>query len=232
LDELLDGVIVDTSTTIPIPISFLTELLPAMTDLAEIQVFLATARLVLESGDIGTPVEEPVIVRDRALRHALRVVGSGNEPDNRIATGLELAVGRGVLLRFRTVDRQDERVWYAISTPAARLSIQRMVSGSDAPPRSLWHGNQAPRVEPERPTVFRLYEQNIGLLSPIIAEQLVRAMERYPRDWIEDAIGEAVAYNRRNWRYIQRILQQWAVTGRGENRSESESNHETHRRRS
>ena len=46
--------------------------------------------------------------------------------------------------------------------------------------------------------LFRLYEQNIGLLTPIIAEQLVRALERYPREWIEDAIGESVAYNRRN----------------------------------
>jgi len=232
VDELLEGVIVDTGPTIPIPVSFLTDLLPAMTDIAEIQVFLTAARLAIESGSLDAPIEEPVIVRDRALRHALRVVGSGNEPDNRIATGLELAVGRGVLLRFRTVDRRDERVWYAVSTPAARQSIQRMVTGSDAPPRTLWHGDHAPRVEPERPTVFRLYEQNIGLLSPIIAEQLVRAMERYPREWIEDAIGEAVAYNRRNWRYIQRILQQWAVTGRGDNRPESEANHEVHRRRS
>lgn len=232
MDELLEGVIVDTGPTIPIPVSFLTDLLPAMTDIAEIQVFLTAARLAIESGSLDAPIEEPVIVRDRALRHALRVVGSGNEPDNRIATGLELAVGRGVLLRFRTVDRRDERVWYAVSTPAARQSIQRMVTGSDAPPRTLWHGDHAPRVEPERPTVFRLYEQNIGLLSPIIAEQLVRAMERYPREWIEDAIGEAVAYNRRNWRYIQRILQQWAVTGRGDNRPESEANHEVHRRRS
>ena len=232
MDELLDGVIVDTSATIPIPVSMLTDILPAMTDIAEIQVVLAVTRLVTSSGRFDTPIEEPAIVRDRSLRHALRVVGSANEPDTRIATGLELAVGRGVLVRFRTVDRLDERVWYALSTPAARQSIQRMVAGSDAPPRSLWHGDQAPRVEPERPTVFRLYEQNIGLLSPILAEQIVRAMERYPRDWIEDAIAEAVAYNRRNWRYIQRILQQWAVTGRGDNRPESEANHETHRRRS
>ena len=68
---------------------------------------------------------------------------------------------------------------------------------------------------------------------PIIADQLVRALERYPREWIEDAIGEAVAYNRRNWRYIQRILQQWAtVTGRGESARKAKHDHETHRRRS
>ena len=209
---------VDAGNTWPIPRSLITDILPAMTDLNEMQVVLAMLRLVLEAGDVSAPFEESTIVRDRTLRDALRVVGSGNSADYRIATGLDLAVGRGVLLRFRTIEDQHERVWYTIATPEAKSAIDRMLQGESLPPRSLWEGDSAPRIEPERPTVFRLYEQNIGLLSPIIADQLVRAMERYPREWIEDAIGEAVAYNRRNWRYIQRILQNWAATGRSEDR--------------
>ena len=209
---------VDTGETWPVPRSLITDILPAMTDLNEMQVVLAMLRLVLEAGDVSAPFEESTIVRDRTLRDALRVVGSGNSADYRIATGLDLAVGRGVLLRFRTIEDQHERVWYTIATPEAKSAIDRMLQGESLPPRSLWEGDSAPRIEPERPTVFRLYEQNIGLLSPIIADQLVRAMERYPREWIEDAIGEAVAYNRRNWRYIQRILQNWAATGRSEDR--------------
>ena len=213
---------VDTGETWPVPRSLITDILPAMTDLNEMQVVLAMLRLVLEAGDVSAPFEESTIVRDRTLRDALRVVGSGNSADYRIATGLDLAVGRGVLLRFRTIEDQHERVWYTIATPEAKSAIDRMLQGESLPPRSLWEGDSAPRIEPERPTVFRLYEQNIGLLSPIIADQLVRAMERYPREWIEDAIGEAVAYNRRNWRYIQRILQNWATTGRSEDRPGSD----------
>ena len=213
---------VDAGNTWPIPRSLITDILPAMTDLNEMQVVLAMLRLVLEAGDVSAPFEESTIVRDRTLRDALRVVGSGNSADYRIATGLDLAVGRGVLLRFRTIEDQHERVWYTIATPEAKSAIDRMLQGESLPPRSLWEGDSAPRIEPERPTVFRLYEQNIGLLSPIIADQLVRAMERYPREWIEDAIGEAVAYNRRNWRYIQRILQNWATTGRSEDRPGSD----------
>jgi DnaD/phage-associated family protein len=232
MDDLLVGVVIDTADTLPFPIALLTDVIPSMTDISEIQVVLTAVRLTTSSGSIDQPIEEPTIVRDRSLRRALRVVGSANEPDNRIATGLELAVGRGVLVRFRTIDGKDERVWYAIATPAARLSVERMVSGNAAPPASLWHSEHAPRVEPERPTVFRLYEQNIGLLSPLIAEQLVRALEKYPREWIEDAIGEAAAYNKRSLRYIQRILQNWATSGRGDQRAESESGYETHRRRS
>ena len=213
---------VDTGETWPVPRSLITDILPAMTDLNELHVVLAMLRLVLEAGDVSAPFEESTFVRDRTLRDALRVVGSGNSADYRIATGLDLAVGRGVLLRFRTIEDQHERVWYTIATPEAKSAIDRMLQGESLPPRSLWEGDSAPRIEPERPTVFRLYEQNIGLLSPIIADQLVRAMERYPREWIEDAIGEAVAYNRRNWRYIQRILQNWATTGRSEDRPGSD----------
>ncbi len=228
----MNGVVVDPAITLNLPLNLLTELIPAMTDVAEIQVTLVAARLAADAGSVDSPINEARIVRDPSLRRALRVVGSPNEPDNRIATGLELAVGRGALVRFRTIDDANELVWYCLATQEARLNIQQMVMGRTLPPRELWQSDRAPRVEPERPTVFRLYEQNIGLLTPIIAEQLVRALERYPREWIEDAIGESVAYNRRNWRYIQRILQQWATAGRGDERRESDSRNETHRGRS
>jgi len=231
VDELLDGVVVDPGVTLELPRNLLAEILPQMTDVAEIQVTLAAARLAAEAGAIDAPLNEIQLVRDPSVRRALRVVGSPNEPDNRIATGLELAVGRGALVRFRTIDGANEHVWYCLATQNARQMIQQMVMGRTLPPRELWQSDHAPRVEPERPTVFRLYEQNIGLLTPIIAEQLVRSLERYPREWIEDAIGEAVAYNRRNWRYIQRILQQWATNGRGDERRESDTRNEAHRGR-
>ena len=43
------------------------------------------------------------------------------------------------------------------------------------------------RVRAQRPSIFSLYEQNIGLLTPLLAEQLVEAERRYPAGWIEDA---------------------------------------------
>ena len=60
-----------------------------------------------------------------------------------------------------------------------------------------------------------MYEDNIGLLTPIIAQELKDAELTYPADWIEDAFREAVSYNKRNWRYVQRILEKWAANGRG-----------------
>jgi DnaD/phage-associated family protein len=92
------------------------------------------------------------------------------------------------------------------------------------PPPPALHEPDGPQplIVPERPNVFRLYEQNVGLLTPIIADQLIEATERYPLDWIEEAFAEAVNYNKRNWRYIRSILENWATEGRG-------AAHEEHR---
>src|SRR5216117_216696 len=70
------------------------------------------------------------------------------------------------------------------------------------------------RIVVERPTIYSLYEQNIGLLTPILAERLQDAEGRYPLDWIEAAFEEAVTNNKRSWRYIERILERWAAEGK------------------
>lgn len=57
-----------------------------------------------------------------------------------------------------------------------------------------------------RPNVFQLYEDNIGPLTPLIAERLKDAEESYPDSWLNDAIDQAVVNNARSWRYIETIF--------------------------
>jgi DNA replication protein len=101
-----------------------------------------------------------------------------------------------------------------LNTPAHRQLVARLARGEQrlelapAPP---------PAVLPaRRPTIFELYEQNIGLLTPLLVEELREAAETYPPDWLEEAFREAVGYNRRHWRYVRRILEKWATEGRGD----------------
>ena len=49
----------------------------------------------------------------------------------------------------------------------------------------------------ERPNIFTLYEQNIGLLTPLIADQLRDMEKSYPPDWIDEAFTIAVGRNKR-----------------------------------
>lgn len=70
------------------------------------------------------------------------------------------------------------------------------------------------QVQVERPNIFTLYEQNIGLLAPLIAEELKDAADHYPAEWIEAAFREAVQHNKRKWSYIHAILRRWETEGR------------------
>ena len=54
--------------------------------------------------------------------------------------------------------------------------------------------------------MFKLYEENIGPLTPLIADALKDAEEIYSSEWIADAIELAVKNNKRNWKYCEAIL--------------------------
>jgi DNA replication protein len=52
------------------------------------------------------------------------------------------------------------------------------------------------------------------MLTPLIADELKEALKQYPETWIQEAIKEATSLNRRNWRYISRILEHWSSEGK------------------
>ncbi len=68
--------------------------------------------------------------------------------------------------------------------------------------------------------IYKLYEDNIGQLTPLLAEELKLAEKNYPSSWIEEAIIEAVKNNIRNWKYISSILNRWQIEGRTNGESE------------
>ncbi len=61
--------------------------------------------------------------------------------------------------------------------------------------------------------IYRLYEENVGPLSPLVAEELRLAEARYPWPWIAAAFREAVEHNKRSWSYIKAILRRWEEEG-------------------
>ena len=70
--------------------------------------------------------------------------------------------------------------------------------------------------DPPRLNIFKLYEANIGPLSPIIADALRDLDQTYPADWIEQAIPPQFSNNARKLRYIEVILQNWQEEGKHE----------------
>jgi len=56
--------------------------------------------------------------------------------------------------------------------------------------------------------------------------RLKEAEKLYPAPWIEEAFREAVSLNKRNWRYIARILERWSLEGKGSGESGRDSKKE------
>lgn len=65
----------------------------------------------------------------------------------------------------------------------------------------------------EKVNIFGLYEREIGVLTPMIADALKIAEEEYPPGWIQAAFREAATHNARNWKYCHAILKRWKDSG-------------------
>jgi len=136
---------------------------------------------------------------------------------------LERAVARGVFLQVNIESADGKMDLYFLNTERGRAAVEGITRGE-------WRPNPD-EDEPitllvERPNVFVLYEQNIGSLTPLIAEQLRDAEQSYSPGWVEEAIGLAVENNARTWRYIVSILERWRQEGRRDATSRRDSQKE------
>jgi DNA replication protein len=212
--------------SVSLPEQVFTTLLPEIEDYAELKVTLHLFWLLAQKRGQPRCASERELAGDPILRRSLRRKGDPRPPEERLRAGLELAVARGSLLRVR-LRLDDELVgWYFFNTESSRQAVAQLQAGELPAERLLEleglageagapFAAGAVSVELDRPTIFLLYEQNIGPLVPLLAEELKDAEERYPEDWIVDAFREAVEQNKRNWRYIRAILQRWETDGKG-----------------
>ncbi|UCC63925.1 MAG: DnaD domain protein [Anaerolineae bacterium] len=197
----------------PLPDQFFSELLPAIHDLAELKVTLHV--LWLLHGQRGYPryVSGNQLQSDPTLLKGLHDMGE--TAVCALERGLEQAVARGTLLQLTTwqghgAEATSDR-WYFLNDPEGRRACREVREGK----LQLHVHVVPPAVLPaERPTIYDLYEQHIGLLSPIMAEELSEAAEIYPDSWIKEAFQIAVERRVRRWRYVRGILDRWMREGK------------------
>jgi DNA replication protein len=204
----------DRMTYLPVPASFFGALLRDIDDLAELKLTLHCWRLLHRLKGNLRYLRRSQLENDRTLLLALRSAAP-QDPQRALAAALEAACARGTFLYLRLQSETGKEVCYFLNTTANRQVIQKVRAGelSLGPLRPVAPRGPAPALP--RPGIFELYEQNVGLLTPLITDELREAELRYPAVWIEDAFREAVANNKRSWSYIRRILDNWATHGRG-----------------
>lgn len=187
----------------PLPNLFFTELLPLMDNLAELKVTLHVFWRLYHMKDYPRCVSFAQLAGDTTLLRSLNELG--RPVLEALDDGLERSVARGTLLKLGN--------WYFANTPQGRRAVERILAGELALPAAGLRLAEVP-VELERPNIFVLYEHNVGVLTPYIAEQLREAEQTYPANWIGDAFRIAVEHNVRKWAYVRRILERWATEGR------------------
>lgn len=199
-----------------LPNLFYSAVLPNITDLNELKVTLYLFKELLPKRGSLRFVSLGEMRANISLRNSL---SCENPFEKAVPDALGMAVERGVFLELVANKDGAEEKLYFLNDEASRKAIERLKNGE------LELGGlkpAKPAVEASEPAdIFRLYEENIGMLTPIIADQLKQAEQDYPLAWIKEAIEEAVLYNKRQWRYIARILENWSQEGKS---------HGTHRR--
>jgi DnaD/phage-associated family protein len=193
-----------------VPNLFFSELLPQIDHLGELKLTLYAFWALPKKPPERRYLTCEELQADERLLEALQEPNLTVEES--LQEALERAVARGTLLKVHLED-QLERAYFFINSAKGRAAVEGVESGDWQPsgdpsaPITLAH---------ERPNIYTLYEQNIGLLTPMIAERLREAEAEYPPAWVEDAIRIAVENNVRKWRYVEAILEDWKSRGRDE----------------
>jgi DNA replication protein len=187
-----------------IPAQFFVELLPAIDDEAELRVTLyALYAIGRRRGELRA-VRASELRADTPLSCSLERFGGANA----LERALERATARGTLL---ACPLDDGDTLYFVNSEGGRRNLLRVMSGALAVPGATPRRGPPPQ-RAGRPA--QVYEQEIGMLTQAVTEWLAEAGERYPEQWIVDALREATKSNARSWRYAEAILRRWETEGR------------------
>lgn len=192
-----------------IPSEFFVNLLPLIDNLFELKVTLYAIWFLEQLESKIKFIRYQNFVSDDVF-----LAGMGKTREEALKNlnlGLQLAVDRNTLLKGSDENQPLEDAIYFINSPRGRAAHKGLIAGS-------WQveDQPVPTRQTVRPNIFKLYEANIGPLTPMIAETLQEAEETYPMIWIEQAIRIAVENNVRRWRYVEAILASWKERGRDE----------------
>ena len=175
-----------------VPNVIFSELLPLMDDAAELHVTLHIFYMLSQKKGSPRFVTMQELRADETLMRALDY-----KPQN-LKRGLDKATAHGALLQVEA----DGAARYFFNTAEGRKALDQIARGE----LNIENARVVDAPVDVTPNIFKLYEQNIGTLNPLIAEELKEAEQEYPPEVILDAFRIAAENNARSWRYVNKIL--------------------------
>ena len=205
--------------TFSIYTAFISELLPKIDDLAELKVTLYFMWAIQQREGRFRYLRRRDFLRDASFMD-----GIGGEAA--LAAALDRACVRGTLLCAEVTLGGEQEPFYFINTELGRQALEQVRRGDWLPSFT----DEPLEIIPDRPNIYRLYEDNIGPLTPLIADTLKDAEKEYPTGWILEALRIAVESNARNWRFVQAVLDRWRREGKKDASSERPAEQQDGRR--
>ncbi len=196
----------------PLPNLFFSSLLPQINDIAELKTILHIFEALYRKRGYPRFITYRELLGNTSLMSSLRE--TAKPPDQVLRNALEMATQRGTILHIALDRAGAAEDVYFLNTDYDRQIVAKIQDG-ELQLSGLKAGGQIYLETEEQPDIFTLYEQNIGMLTPIIADELREAEKLYPATWIKDAIKEAVNQSKHKWSYISAILERWSSEGRG-----------------
>jgi DnaD/phage-associated family protein len=195
----------------PLPSFFFSTLLPQISDMAELKTTLHLLGALYRKRGYPRFITYRELLANRSLMRGLKE--GAKPPEEVLRQALAMATKRGTFLNL-VLDRDGapEDVYF-LNTDSDREIMVKIQNG-ELVLIGLKTGGPTPVDTEEQPDIFTDYEDNIGMITPRIADELREAEKLYPKTWIRDAIKEAVNQNKRKWSYISAILERWLSEGR------------------
>jgi DnaD/phage-associated family protein len=190
-----------------IPPMFFGELLPQLDDLGELKLILFCL-WALPQKEKPPYLTYEEFVGHQDLIDGLKIIAPHIPPEETLQATLQKSVLRGTLLEVRLELSGNIKRLYFLNTDSGREVVRRIEQGEWQP------SGESIEILPEKPNIYKLYHENIGALTPMIADELKDAERDFSADWVAEALEIAVKSNKRSIKYIRAILERWRREGK------------------
>ena len=197
-------------TSIPEP--FFSHLLPEINDIAELKVILYIVHLLYNKKGYPKYITLDELSKNTGLMTGLSSDVSSAEVI--LKQSLLKAEDRGIILLLDIESASIKNKIVLLNSESDRELYARLRNGDINLPELAATNKNTITIPQKAIDIYSLYEQNIGMITPIIAEEISQAQRVYPVSWLQEAIREAANQNKRKWSYISAILERWNSEGK------------------
>lgn len=197
---------------INLPESFFTHVIPNIKTLAHLKLCLYFLWRQEKIGDLFNGIHIDQIIDDEIFSKSFNK-DLENELIEIIQEALDELTNSNILINTSFISDSNEVIYYFVNNPVGNFSRNAIINGK-------WHPNNQINfplhLVMSSPNIYKLYEENIGPITPLLSDILKDAEEEYPAEWFEEAFKKGIENNVRKWKYIEAILKNWKENGKVE----------------